>query len=162
MQYSTYKIQYLIEMTQYFIAWSNRWFFVVKRRTKKLWVRIFDVSDDWHSTVFIMWTNVFMTQYLHKTQRQAHNGEVVSVEACYLMLWSAVLFFFFTDNLNQNFTTDLIFARLILLFESQKLWSSTIMRFIDIPLLSHIHQMQILYFYFFSPTPFFPPPSFQE
>ena len=35
MQYSAYKIQYLTEMTQYFIAWSNRWFFVVWAENEK-------------------------------------------------------------------------------------------------------------------------------
>ena len=49
MQYSTYKIQYLIEMTQYFIAEVIADFSLFERRAKKMWIRIFDVSDDWLS-----------------------------------------------------------------------------------------------------------------
>ena len=40
------KMQYLIEMTQNFIAEVIAEFSLFERRTKRMWVWIFDVSDD--------------------------------------------------------------------------------------------------------------------
>ena len=54
MQCSTYKVQYLIEKSSTLLREVIADFLLFERRTKKMWVRILDVSDNRRSTVYIL------------------------------------------------------------------------------------------------------------
>ena len=83
MQYSTYKIQYLIEMTQYFTAWSNHWFFRclnVERRKCGFGYLTFRIID------ILLYLNV----HYHQCERISNLVTLVSsgiFDSCSPALW---------------------------------------------------------------------------